>query len=143
MISCIQYSIMVEIMDVCGKTGVPPLTPHGSGLAELSMAIGGLAIGVGEFTPMTTLPSIAHGLHSTIAETGIIVSAYALGVVIGAPLLAVLLARIPRRVVLVGLMLVFAIANLASATADSLYDLVIARFVAGVPHGAYFGIAGS
>jgi DHA1 family inner membrane transport protein len=69
------------------------------------------------------------------------ISAYALGVVIGAPIIAASFARAPRRAMLIGLMIVFALGNLASAAAFDYRSVVAARFIAGLPHGAYFGIA--
>ena len=77
----------------------------------------------------------------SIPSAGHAISAYALGVVIGAPLIAVLGARLPRRGLLIGLMVVFLLGNAATAAATSYWGLMTARFVAGVPHGAYFGVA--
>ena len=77
----------------------------------------------------------------SIPSAGHAISAYALGVVIGAPLIAVLGARLPRRGLLIGLMVVFLVGNAATAAATSYWGLMTARFVAGVPHGAYFGVA--
>jgi DHA1 family inner membrane transport protein len=80
-------------------------------------------------------------VHVSVPVAGHMISAYALGVVIGAPLLAVVFARAGRRAMLIGLMIFFAIANMLCAVASS-YDLIVAaRFLAGLPHGAYFGIA--
>jgi DHA1 family inner membrane transport protein len=115
--------------------------PHGSGFAEVALALGGFALGTGEFASMGLLPDVARDVHVTIPAAGHMISAYALGVVIGAPTLAALFARTGRRTMLIGLMLFFALANLLCAAASS-YGLVItARFLAGLPHGAYFGIA--
>lgn len=109
--------------------------------AELAMALGGFGIGTGEFVIMGLLPEIAEHTHASVTEAASAISAYALGVVVGAPILAVLAARSPRHVVLTVLMAWFAIGNLASALAWDLPSLVISRFVAGLPHGAYFGVA--
>lgn len=115
--------------------------PHGTALAELALALGGFALGTGEFASMGLLPNVARDVHVSVPVAGHIISAYALGVVIGAPLLAVMFARAGRRVMLVGLMGFFALANLLCAVASS-YGLIVAgRFLAGLPHGAYFGIA--
>jgi DHA1 family inner membrane transport protein len=115
--------------------------PYGAGLADLALAVGGLAIGTGEFASMSILPVVARDLHTTLPEMGHMISAYALGVVVGAPLITIFLARMPRRLMLVCLMLMFAVGNLLAALAPNYGMLVLARFVAGIPHGAYFGVA--
>jgi DHA1 family inner membrane transport protein len=116
-------------------------TPYGAAPAELALAVGGLAIGTGEFASMAILPNIAHGLGTALPVTGHIISAYALGVVFGAPLITIFFAKVPRRAMLIGLMLLFAFGNLASALAPSYGALLLARFIAGIPHGAFFGVA--
>ncbi len=103
--------------------------------------LGGVGIGTTEFVTMGLLPEIAQGIDVSIPEAGHTISAYALGVVVGAPTIAVLGSRLPRRGLLVALMALFAVANGASALADGYLTLMAARFVAGIPHGAYFGIA--
>ncbi|AHC27167.1 MULTISPECIES: MFS transporter [Mycobacteriaceae] len=110
-------------------------------LAVLALALGGFGIGTTEFVAMGLLPDIATGFDVSEPTAGHVISAYALGVVIGAPTIAALTARVPRRALLLGLMAVFTLGNLASALAPSYATLVIARFVAGLPHGAFFGIA--
>ncbi|HTJ62923.1 MAG TPA: MFS transporter [Alphaproteobacteria bacterium] len=115
--------------------------PLGVVAAELSLALGGFALGTGEFASMGLLPDVAHSVDVSIPVAGHMISAYALGVVIGAPILAATFARAPRRAMLIGLMVVFALGNLASAAANSYGTIVTARFIAGLPHGAYFGIA--
>ena len=107
----------------------------------LALAMGGFAIGTTEFTTMSLLPYVAAGLHITAPTAGHVISAYALGVVVGAPLLAVLAARLPRRRVLLLLMAAFALGNGLSALAPSYRWLLAARFLSGLPHGAYFGAA--
>lgn len=114
--------------------------PH-VGLALLALATGGFAIGTTEFVTMGLLPEIATGVAVDIPTAGHVISAYALGVVVGAPLLAFLGAGWPRRALLVALMVAFAAANAASALAPSYESLVAARFLSGLPHGAYFGVA--
>jgi MFS transporter, DHA1 family, inner membrane transport protein len=111
------------------------------GLALAALALGGFAIGTTEFVAMGLLPEIARGVAVSIPSGGHVISAYALGVVVGAPLLAGLGARLPRRTLLVALMGAFAAGNLLSALAPSYPLLLGARFVAGLPHGAYFGVA--
>ncbi len=115
--------------------------PHGAGLADLALAIGGLAIGTGEFASMTILPLVADDLGTTLPKMGHMISAYALGVVVGAPLITIFLARMPRRMMLICLMLMFALGNFLGALAPTPGLLILARFMAGVPHGAYFGVA--
>jgi DHA1 family inner membrane transport protein len=106
-----------------------------------ALALGGFAIGTTEFVAMGLLPQIARGVAVSLPAGGHVVSAYALGVVVGAPLLAGLGARLPRRTLLVGLMAAFAAGNLLSALAPTYGFLLAARFVTGLPHGAYFGVA--
>jgi DHA1 family inner membrane transport protein len=115
--------------------------PFGATTAELSLAVGGFALGTGEFASMGLLPNVARDIGISIPVAGHMISAYALGVVIGAPVIAAIFARMSRRAMLVGLMLVFALGNLASAAAFDYGSIVTARFLAGLPHGAYFGIA--
>jgi DHA1 family inner membrane transport protein len=110
-------------------------------LAEFALGLGGFALGTGEFASMGLLPNVARDVHVSIPAAGHMISAYALGVVIGAPLLAAAFARTGRRAMLVGLMTVFALGNLLCAAASSYELIVTARFLAGLPHGAYFGIA--
>lgn len=106
----------------------------------LALAVGGFAIGTTEFASMGVLPDIADALHVTIPQAGHAITAYALGVVVGAPAFAVLGARLPRKGLLLVLMAAITVANLASSLAPSFPMLVGARFLSGLPHGAYFGI---
>jgi len=117
-----------------------PYTAH-FGLAVLALAMGGFAIGTTEFVTMGLLPQIARGVDVSIPTSGHIISTYALGVVVGAPVLTFLGARLPRRGLLIALMAAFVIGNSASALASSYGLLTTARFVSGLPHGAYFGVA--
>ncbi|HEX4510255.1 MAG TPA: MFS transporter [Burkholderiaceae bacterium] len=109
--------------------------------AVLSLGVGSFAIGTGEFAIMGLLPEVARDLGVTIPEAGHVISTYALGVVIGAPVLAVMAAHWPRRSLLVALMVLFAIGNFLSAIAPGYVSLMALRLVAGLPHGAYFGVA--
>ncbi|AKU18891.1 MFS transporter [Luteipulveratus mongoliensis] len=102
--------------------------------------MGGFGIGTTEFVTMGLLPQIADGVDIDIPTAGHVVASYAIGVVVGAPTIAALAARLPRWKVLIWLMVLFAVGNLASALAPSYPILMIGRFVAGVPHGAFFGI---
>jgi MFS transporter, DHA1 family, inner membrane transport protein len=114
-------------------------TTRGS-LAVLALALGGFTIGTTEFATMGLLPLIAGDLGISIPTAGHVITAYALGVVVGAPLLTTLAARVDRRVLLLWLMAAFAAANVLTAFAPSAGWLVVARFVAGLPHGAFFGV---
>jgi DHA1 family inner membrane transport protein len=109
-------------------------------LALLALAVGAFGIGTTEFVIMGLLPEVANDLHISIPTAGHLVSAYALGVVIGAPLLAAVTARMPRRTVLIGLMALFVAGNVLSAFAPDYHWLVAARFLSGLPHGAFFGV---
>ncbi|MGN6669008.1 MAG: MFS transporter, partial [Trinickia sp.] len=107
----------------------------------LALAVGGFAIGVTEFATMSVLPLFARGLGITAPVAGHVISAYALGVVVGAPTLAVLGARLDRRDLLIALMALFVAGNTLSALAPSYGWMLVFRFVSGLPHGAYFGVA--
>ena len=117
------------------------MTARHFGLAVVALAMGGFAIGTTEFVTMGLLPQISRGVDVSIPTGGHVISAYAVGVVVGAPLLAFLGARLPRRALLVALMAAFAVGNGVSALATSYEQLMLARFAAGLPHGAYFGVA--
>jgi DHA1 family inner membrane transport protein len=110
-------------------------------LAIAALATGGFGIGTTEFVTMGLLPEIADGVDVSIPRAGHAISAYALGVVVGAPLIAAVGATWPRRAMLIGLMVLFSVGNVASALAGGPVTLVAARFLAGLPHGAYFGVA--
>ncbi|MFF4823400.1 MFS transporter [Streptomyces sp. NPDC001312] len=109
-------------------------------LAVLALAVGAFGIGTTEFVIMGLLPDVADDLHVSIPAAGHLVSAYALGVVIGAPLLAAVTSRLPRRHVLIGLMALFVVGNALSALAPGYDWLLAARFLSGLPHGAFFGV---
>ena len=109
--------------------------------ATVALAVGGFAIGTTEFVTMGLLPEIADGVGVSIPRAGHVISLYALGVVVGAPVIAVFGARLPRRGLLLALMAAFAVANATSALAQGYGQLGLARFLSGVPHGAYFGVA--
>ncbi|MFC8196068.1 MFS transporter [Streptomyces sp. NPDC060006] len=109
-------------------------------LALLALAVGAFGIGTTEFVMMGLLPDVADDLGISIPTAGHLVSAYAIGVVIGAPLLAAVTARMSRRKVLIGLMVLFVAGNALSALAPDYHWLVAARFLSGLPHGAFFGV---
>ena len=111
------------------------------GLVHLVLALGGFAIGTTEFATMSLLPYLARDLQISVPVAGRLISAYALGVVVGAPLIAVLSARLPRKTLLMALMGLYALGNGLSALAPSYHWMIGFRFLSGLPHGAYFGIA--
>lgn len=119
----------------------PVVRPAHLGLALLSLAMGGFAIGTTEFMSMGLLPDIARGIGESVPTTGHVITAYAFGVVVGAPLLVSLGARLPRRGLAVALVLALGIGNAMTAVASTYGPVMLARFVAGLPHGAYFGVA--
>jgi len=104
------------------------------------LALGGFGIGMTEFVMMGILPDIATGLNISIPEAGYLISAYAVGVVVGAPTLVSLLAHRPPRSVLIWFMLMFAVCNALSAFAPNFHTMMLFRFLAGLPHGAFFGV---
>ncbi len=106
-----------------------------------AMGVGAFAIGTGEFVIMGLLPEVAQDLHVTIPQAGHVISTYALGVVLGAPVLAVLAANWPRRALLMALMALFSAGNFASALAPGYGSMMLLRLVTGLPHGTYFGVA--
>jgi MFS transporter, DHA1 family, inner membrane transport protein len=112
-----------------------------AGLAILALAMGGFAIGTTEFVTMGLIREIASGVGVSVPTAGHVISAYAAGVVVGAPLLAFFGARWPRRALLVVLMAAYAVFNALSAMATGYGWLMAARFLDGLPHGAYFGVA--
>jgi len=126
------------------------LTPTRTRLALLALALGGFGIGTTEFVAMGLLPEIAADLLPELwassrelatAQAGHLISAYAAGVVIGAPTIATVAARLPRKGLLLVLATAFTLATVLSALAPTYESAMLARFVAGLPHGAYFGVA--
>jgi DHA1 family inner membrane transport protein len=119
-------------------------------LALLALALGGFGIGSTEFVVMGLLPNIAHDLLPQLyaasptaanAQIGWLISAYALGVVVGAPTIAAVAARWPRKKLLLWLLVAFTVGTVASAIAPTFQLVLVARFLSALPHGAYFGIA--
>jgi DHA1 family inner membrane transport protein len=106
----------------------------------LALAIGAFGIGVTEFAPMGMLPAIATDLGVSIPSAGLLVSAYAMGVLVGAPLMTLTTARVPRRTLLIALMGIFTVGNLLAALADSYTTLLLARVLTSFNHGAFFGV---
>ena len=118
---------------------MPKHIPHPRWLL-FALAVGGFAIGTTEFATMSVLPFMAAGLGIDEPTAGHLISAYALGVVAGAPLIAVLGARFSRRTLLLGLMLFFALAHIGTVMAPDYRTMLLFRFLSGLPHGAYFGV---
>ena len=110
-------------------------------LALLALALGGFAIGTTEYVTMGLLPEIAEGVGVSIPHAGHVISAYAVGVVVGAPVIVSLTARLPKHALAIGLVAALALGNLLTAIAPTYETLLGARFLAGLPHGAYFGVA--
>jgi DHA1 family inner membrane transport protein len=128
----------------------PALSPARVRFALLALALGGFGIGATEFVAMGLLPNLAAdlipGLYASDpaaanAQAGWLISAYALGVVVGAPTIAAAAARWPRKKLLLVLLTAFTLGTLASALLPTFGWVLAARFVAALPHGAYFGIA--
>lgn len=126
------------------------LSPARTRLALLALALGGFGIGTTEFVAMGLLPDIARDLmpdlygsdpDQAIANAGAVVTAYAVGVVVGAPTIAAIAARFPRKALLIWLTIAFTGGTVASALAPTFESVVAFRFLAGLPHGAYFGVA--
>jgi DHA1 family inner membrane transport protein len=106
----------------------------------LALAVGAFGIGVTEFSPMGLLPLLATDLGVSIPTAGLLVSAYAMGVVIGAPLMTLTTGRVPRKTLLIALMAIFTLGNLLAALSGSYGMLLFARLVTSLCHGAFFGV---
>lgn len=117
------------------------LSPGEVRLVLFALAMGGFAIGTTEFAAMSLLPYFAATFGITEPTAGHAISAYAAGVVVGAPVIAVLAAKWPRRALLLVLMACFAVANVLTAFSPTYGAMVAFRFLSGLPHGAYFGVA--
>lgn len=109
-------------------------------LGLLALGVGAFGIGVTEFAPMGLLPVIARDLQVSIPAAGLLISAYALGVMIGAPLMTLTTGRVPRRTLLIGLAGIFTAGNLLAAVSDSYAMLLVARVLTSFNHGAFFGV---
>lgn len=128
---------------------VSTITPLRRNIALFALALGGFAIGVTEFASMGLLPNIATDMlpgladnpEEQISQAGIIITVYALGVVIGAPLVTAFAAKFSQTKLSIWLLAAFVLATAASALAPTFESLVVARFVSGLPHATYFGAA--
>ena len=109
-------------------------------LKLLPLTIGGFGIGMTEFVIMGVLPDVSHDLSISIPTAGHLISAYALGVVFGAPLLVALANKIPPQKTLALLMVLFAVGNALSSFAPNYELMLLTRFISGLPHGAFFGV---
>ncbi|MBB2177450.1 MFS transporter [Gluconacetobacter johannae] len=124
------------------ETSVAPVAPpHGKTAALLTLTFGTFVVGTGEFAIMGMLPEFAASLHLPPADAGYAITAYALGVVVGAPLITILGARLSRRELLLILLLLFCFGNILSIAMPTAGLIEVARFVTGLPHGALFGIS--
>ena len=123
------------------RTVEPAKPPVPLAVVIIVLALGGFGIGTTEFVAMGLLPNIADDLGIDEPTAGHLISAYAIGVVIGAPVIAVAAARMSRRTLLISLMVAFTVGNALSLVAQSYGMLMVARVIAGLPHGAYFGVA--
>ncbi|MFV5590680.1 MFS transporter [Acinetobacter variabilis] len=106
----------------------------------LALAVGAFAIGTTEFSPMGFLPEIARDLEISIPRAGMLISAYALGVMLGAPLMTLWLSRYSKRKSLILLMAIFTIGNILATLAPNYLGLMGARIITSLNHGAFFGI---
>ena len=106
----------------------------------IALSVGAFGIGVTEFAPMGLLPVIANDLHVSIPAAGLLISAYALGVMIGAPLMTLTTGRVPRRTLLIALAGIFTLGNLLAAMSTGYGMLLVARIVTSFNHGAFFGV---
>ncbi|WP_413560583.1 MFS transporter [Bdellovibrio sp. HCB209] len=128
------------IQSSSSSSALAPAIPGATPKSFLALAMGGFGIGMTEFVIMGLLPNVAGNLNISIPIAGHVISSYALGVVIGAPLLTVIGARYSAKSLLLFLMILFTVFNGVSALAGDYYSLMIFRFMAGLPHGAYFGV---
>lgn len=132
---------MTSSVDLAPETAAPSPRATHVGAAIVALALGGFAIGTTEFVTMGLLKEIAVGIDESIPSTGHVITAYAFGVVVGAPIIVALGARLPRRELAVGLILALGVGNAVTALASGYVPVLAARFLAGLPHGAYFGVA--
>jgi len=136
---CFKWMLAVAL-----RISAVPQRPAGESryaVIVFALALGGFAIGTSEFAMMGLMPNLVQAFGVSEPQVGHMISAYALGVVVGAPVLAILGARLPRRTLLLAFMAFYALGNLATALAPTYATMLAFRFIAGLPHGAYFGVA--
>ncbi|WP_447887634.1 MFS transporter [Serratia fonticola] len=109
-------------------------------LALLALTISAYAIGTTEFVIVGLIPTIAEQLNVTVPSAGLLVTLYAIGVAIGAPVLTALTGRVPRKMLLLGLMVLFTLGNLLAWQSPSYESLVVARLLTGLAHGVFFSV---
>lgn len=117
---------------------LPPIMK--STWALTALAVGAFGIGTTEFAPMGLLPVIADGVHVSIPTAGMLITGYAVGVMLGAPVITLALGRLPTKRALILLMSVFVLGNLLSAVAPGYWSLLAARIITSLNHGAFFGL---
>src|SRR5689334_173219 len=131
-----QHNVAMETISALDASAShASAAPRHRALILTALTLGGFAIGTSEFSAMGLMPEMVKTFGVTEPQVGHIISMYALGVVVGAPLLAILGGRLPRRVLLLALMGFYALGNLASASAPDYLSMMLARFIAGLPHG--------
>ena len=120
-----------------------PTCPEARAIGPLlfSLALGAFAIGLGEFVIMGLLPQVSSAMNVSLSEGSKFISYYALGVVVGAPLFSLSTARLQRKHQLMMFITLFLLGNVSSMLADNAHALVISRFLSGLPHGAFLGVA--
>jgi DHA1 family inner membrane transport protein len=131
--------IAVDILDTPTAIETQPRTAIA--LVTLALAVGSFGIGTGEFVIMGLLPDVAKTFGVSTPDAGHVISAYALGVVVGAPVIAILAAKMARRTLLLLMMTIFTLGNVCSAMAPTFESFTLLRFITGLPHGAFFGVA--
>ena len=118
----------------------PSATPATHTLPLFALAFGAFAIGVTEFAPMGLLPVLARDLAVSIPTAGLLISVYAIGVMVGAPLMTLTTSRVGRRTLMIGLMALYTLGNLLSALSTGYTTLLLSRIVTSLNHGAFFGV---
>ncbi|RBM09494.1 MFS transporter [Novacetimonas cocois] len=106
------------------------------------LAMGGFAIGTAEFAAMSLVPMISHDMNVSVPQAGHAIVAYAVGVCVGAPLIALIGAKASRKLMLIGMTALYVLGSALTSVAPSFSWLLLFRFISGLPHGAYFGTAG-
>lgn len=106
----------------------------------LALASGTLGLGIAEFVMMGVLPNVAHDLGISIPQSGHFISAYAVGVCVGAPLMVLVARTRPLKQILLGLAAIYVLGNLFASLSPNYWTLLVMRFVCGLPHGAFFGV---
>ncbi len=118
----------------------PSAAPATQTLPLFALAFGAFAIGVTEFAPMGLLPVLARNLAVSIPTAGLLISVYAIGVMVGAPLMTLTTSRVGRRTLMIGLMALYTLGNLLSALSTGYTTLLLSRIVTSLNHGAFFGV---